>query len=284
MKIAQKNITNFQELIFMYSFKCANYTLNLGKKTYIMGILNITDDSFFDGGRYLSTQKAIYRALQMQEEGADIIDVGAQSTRPGFKKISAADEWDRLKNVIPNLAKMLKIPISVDTFSDEVALNSLKSGASIINDVNGFKNEKMWQIASKFDCGCVIMHNGKWSDAKNFFESALNKAKKLGIMHNRICFDPGFGFGKSFEENINALKNLKSQKIVQNALLIGLSRKSFIGQICGNIPPGERLSGTLVANAVAALNGADIIRVHDVKEHVNMHKILKSVGLSHNNI
>lgn len=260
----------------MSIFKCGKYSLPL-KRTYVMGILNVTPDSFSDGGLFLNPEKAIAHAIKMQEKGADIIDVGAQSTRPGCQKISYIEEWNRLKLVIPELVKKLNIPISIDTFYPEVAKNALDCGVSIINDVNGFKNEKMWDIASKRSCGCIIMHDGSFKTIKEFFKKTLLKAKEYNIEPQRLCFDPGIGFGKDFTDNINTIKNLEYLRINSIPILIGLSKKSFIGKICNNVNSEERLPGTIAANIISIINGANIIRVHDVKEAVMANKVLKAL-------
>lgn len=261
----------------MKYFKCGKYSLPLDKKVYVMGILNVTPDSFSDGGLFYSSEKAIEHALKMQSEGADIIDIGAQSTRPGHSKITAEEEWNRIKDIIPKLTKILDVPLSIDTFYPYVAKNCLDLGVSIINDVNGFKNEKMWDIASHSDCGCIIMHDGSYDTTKKFFEDTLLKARKYNISENRICLDPGIGFGKDLNDNINIIKNLKNLKMQDIPILMGLSKKSFIGKICNDAPLKDRLPGTIVANAISILNGANIIRVHDVKEAINSNMVLKEL-------
>lgn len=258
----------------MPTFKCGKYLFPIERKTYVMGILNVTPDSFSDGGKFFNTKNAIAHAIAMQNDGADIIDIGAQSTRPGFCKISPEEEWQRLRIILPELTKVLNIPISIDTFYPEVADKALACGVSIVNDINGFKNEKMWNIVSHFFCGCIVVHSGPSNMAKIFFESSLKKAKQYGIALERLCFDPGIGFGKDLKDNIMAIKTLKQQKIASNALLIGASKKSFIGKICNKENPNDRLIGTLATNIVSIINGADIVRVHDVKETVEAIKIL----------
>ncbi len=258
-------------------FKAGHYELPLNAKTYIMGILNVTPDSFSDGKLYLQPDKAISRAIEMQSMGADIIDVGAQSTRPGYTEVSAREELGRLTTVLEGLKGKLRVPISVDTYYPEVAKKALQYGASIINDVHGFQDERMFELASKSDCGCVVMHSGPIKTAREFFCETLKKADKYDIDRSRFCFDPGIGFGKTYEENISSIKNIDDYKIEKTALLIGLSRKSVIGIASGDIEIKDRLYGTIAANTIAVMKGVNIIRVHDVKEAVRAFKVVDSV-------
>lgn len=263
--------------ISMCIFRAENHKFLLGEKTYIMGILNITPDSFSDGGKWDDPDKAVFHALEMQKFGADIIDIGAQSTRPGYEEISADEELERLLPVLKALQNKINVPISIDTYYPEVAKEALKLGALIINDVTGFKNEEMISVVSKSDCGLIAMHDGNISTIKSFFESFLERAKQYKIENSRICFDPGIGFGKTYEENLLCIKNLADLKIKDYAMLIGLSKKRFIGRASDNVPVNERLFGTIAANTVAIMNGADIIRVHDVKEAVLAAKVTDAI-------
>lgn len=261
----------------MKFFKANNFSLNLWEKTYIMGILNLTPDSFSDGGIWNSPNKAIERAITLEKLGADIIDIGAQSTRPGYTKISAAEEIKRLENILPKIRKEVNIPISIDTFYPEVAEFSLSVGVDILNDVTGFKNGDMIDIASKSKCGIICMHDGPGFNVTPFFKDRLNALLKKGIEKDRICFDPGIGFGKTYEENLYILKNLKSLKLDGYPILIGASRKRVIGAPCGNPPFNERMPGTIAAHTIAISGGADIIRVHDVKEAVQAAKVADAI-------
>ena len=261
----------------MSFFRAGKYKFDLDKKTYVMGILNVTPDSFSDGGDWNSPSKALERALEIERQGADIIDVGAQSTRPGYIEISAKEEAERLVPVLEILKGKLNIPISIDTFYPEVAVNAIKYGASIINDVKGFQDEQMFRVLSNSDCGGIIMHDGKLDDMKRFFDLKLKLADKYGINHERICLDPGIGFGKSHEENLYVLGNLKKFKISNVAMLVGASRKRVIGIPCGNPDFKDRMPGTIAAHTIAAINGADIIRVHDVKEAVQAAKVTDAI-------
>lgn len=266
----------------MKEFKCRNFSLALDKKTYIMGILNVTPDSFFDGGCYLSVKNAIEQAERMIEEGADIIDIGAVSTRPFSQKVSPEDEWGRLKDVLYEIRKRFNVPISVDTYVPFVAENSLFSGADIINDVGGVFLSEMADIIKKYGAGWVIMHGGvlnapsetvcEYDDGiinhvNAFFSEMLKKISAHGISEDRICIDPGFGFSKTNEQNTMLLKDLNLIDKHSLPLLCALSRKRFIGELSGVETPENRLGGTVAANISAVIKGADIIRVHDVKIH-----------------
>lgn len=261
----------------MKIFKAGKFTLNLSEKTYVMGILNVTPDSFSDGNKWFDVESAVEHAAQMQCAGADIIDIGAQSTRPGYVKITPEEEMKRLMPVFRALKGQISVPISVDTFYPEVAKEALNEGVSIINDVTGFKNEQMIEIAAQSDCGCIVMHDGMNSQIKSFFDSQLNKMLENNISQSRICFDPGIGFGKTYEENLEVLKNLKKYLIKGVSTLVGASRKRVIGAPCGNPPFSERMPGTIAAHTIAILNGANIIRVHDVKEAVQAAKVADAI-------
>lgn len=252
----------------MSIFKAGKYNFDFDKKSLVMGILNVTPDSFSDGGLFFEPDKAVKRAFEIQNAGADIIDIGAQSTRPGFKKISSDEEWARLCPVLEKLNGTLDIPVSIDTFYPEVAEKSIKMGANIINDVTGFENEKMFEVASKSDCGIVIMFSGNCENMKNFFKSKLAKAQEYGISKERICLDPGVGFLETRTQDRFVINHLEDFKIDGIACLVGLSRKRFIAQLCANGNNIDRLPGTIAANTIALEKGANIIRVHDVKEGV----------------
>lgn len=269
-------------------FIAGNYRFPLGERSYIMGILNVTPDSFSDGGKYQESSRAIERALEMQEQGADIIDVGGQSTRPGYAQSYAQipwqEEWARLEPVLKEVCGKLKIPASVDTFYPQVAERALDAGASIINDVTGFSSG-MWEVARKYPgCGCVVMH---WKEllpeedaikaVRHFFEKKKQEALLYGIEPARLCMDPGIGFGKSFEQNLALLAGVAEEKIPGIAFLMAASRKRVIGQPCGNPPFEERMPGTLAAHTLALAGGADFLRVHDVKESVQAARVADAV-------
>lgn len=257
-------------------FKAGKFELKFLQKTYIMGILNVTPDSFSDGGKFNSTEKAFKRAFEMQEQGADIIDIGGQSTRPGYKAISAEEELDRIYDIVKILAKELKIPISVDTFYSEVAKEVLSLGVSIINDVGGFKDD-MFDAVKDSNCGCIIMHSNQGKNIKEFFIKKKNEALDLGIDENRLCFDPGIGFSKTYEENLDILNNFDKICIKGNAMLIAASRKRCIGEPCGNPKFEDRDDGTTAAHTIAITKGANIVRVHNINKAVQASKVTDAI-------
>lgn len=259
------------------SFKADNFVFDTNKKTYVMGILNVTPDSFSDGNKWFDIESAVNHAIKMQNDGADIIDIGAQSTRPNFVKITPEEELKRLIPVLKVLKGCINLPISVDTFYPEVAEKALNMGANIINDVTGFCDEKMINVASQSNCGCIVVCNGSNNQMKNFFIEQINKMSRKNINISRICLDPGIGFGKTYKENLLAIKNLKEYIVPNTAVLVGASRKSVIGIPCGNPPFEHRLAGTIAAHTIAIENGANIIRVHDVKEAVLAAKVTDAI-------
>ncbi len=277
----------------MRLWRAGRYSLPLGEKTYIMAIVNVTPDSFSDGGKYFSAEQAIRRALDAQDQGADIIDIGAQSTRPGFLPISAEEEAARLVPVLEGLRGRLHVPVSIDTFYPGVALESLRLGADILNDVTGFSDPEMIAAAAGADCGCIVMHNTAFSilpdapshDAgheaepitervRGFFDRRGAELVRAGIAMERICFDPGIGFGKTLEENMGLLANTHLLTDgLDSAFLMAASRKRVIGAPCGDPPFEQRMPGTIAAHTIAQCGGADILRVHDVPEAVQAARV-----------
>jgi|SRR3989338_1500904 len=258
------------------AIKCGKFELKFNK-TLIMGILNVTPDSFFDGNMFFDANKAIAHAKQMAKDGADIIDIGGESSRPGSDPVSEEEELRRIVPIIKKLAKEINIPISIDTYKPKVVEECIKLGANIINDINGLRNENMIKVAAKYKVPVVIMHmkgNPKTmqenpvyretiKEIKDFLSRQIKKAKKAGIKD--IIIDPGIGFGKTTAHNLEILKNLSKFKDLGCPILVGASRKSFIGNITG-LPVNERLEGTIASISIAIMNGANIVRVHDVKE------------------
>lgn len=241
-------------------------------RTYIMGILNVTPDSFSDGGRYLDPQKALDRAKEMEREGADIIDIGGQSTRPGYTAVSPQEEWERIREILPAVIRETTLAVSVDTFYPQVAELSLEAGAHIINDVSGF-GDAMLRATAESGCGCIVMHprgadQEILRDVRLFFEERVTAAERVGIRSNRLCLDPGIGFGKAYEDNLRLIARVGETRIPGIAYLMAASRKRVTGAPCGNPPFEERLPATLAAHTAAVLGGADFLRVHDVKEAV----------------
>ena len=264
-----------------FSMKCRKGTLDLGGRTHIMGVLNVTPDSFSDGGEFIDPNACADRAQQMVEEGADIIDVGGESTRPGAKPVPLEEEIKRVIPVIEKIAGRIKTPLSVDTYKAEVARRSLDAGADIINDISGLRFDKeMARVAAGADCPVVLMHikgapkdmqanpayDSLMDEVIDCLEEGVNIALEAGVAADKIIIDPGIGFGKRFEDNLDIINNLEELKVLGRPLLVGLSRKAFIGHLLGESDPAMRLEGTLAASALAIAKGAHIIRVHDVKE------------------
>lgn len=264
-------------------WQCGKYNLDTGHRPLVMGILNVTPDSFSDGGRYLEPGAAVDRGLCLAEEGADIIDIGGESTRPGAKKVSPDEELKRVVPVIEGLAKRSNIPISIDTYKSEVARRSLEVGASIINDISGLRfDPQMAGVAAKYKAGLVLMHiKGTPEDMQkdpqygdllveisDYLNGSIEIALEAGVERAAIAIDPGIGFGKTVEHNLSLLKNLAHFKKIDCPIVAGASRKSFIGKLNNGIPADERLPGSLAAALLAVQGGADIVRCHDVKETV----------------
>jgi len=261
-------------------------------KTYLMAVLNVTPDSFSDGGMFFDKAKAVERAVEMALEGADIIDVGGESTRPGSEPISMQEELDRVIPVIQAAASRLDIPISIDTSKPEVAREALKAGASIINNVMGTPVDKnMALAAAELGAPIVLMHikgepgnmqkNPSYKDAMSEISAELKTAiavcEECGVDPKKIIIDPGIGFGKTAKHNIEIIRRLRELKALNKPILIGPSRKSFIGELLGIKVPGERLMGTAAAIAASIINGADIVRAHDVKEISQVCRLIDAI-------
>ncbi len=232
-----------------------------------MAIINVTPDSFSDGGDSFSPEKAAENAIKAQENGADIIDLGAQSTRPGYTEISAREEWSRLAPVFERIKGKIKIPISVDTYFPYVAERAADNGADIINDVSGIINPEMADVIKKTGCGWVIMHNGAGNitDVKTFFERSVKEASLLGVKKESLCLDMGIGFGKNRRQDQELIANVRKYRPAEYPLLLGTSRKRVIAQISGQPEPKNRVYGNIAADTVAILGGVNIIRLHDVE-------------------
>lgn len=252
----------------MRIFKAGRYNLDFGQKTLIMGILNLTPDSFSDGNVWNTVDKAVNRALEIENLGADILDIGGQSTRPGFTKISAEEEWNRIYPVLKELEKKINIPISIDTFYPEVAYKALSLGVSIINDISGFSDKNMFEVVSKSDCGIVVVHSLHDMKIKSFFESTIDKLNRYQVNTDRVCLDPGIGFKESRKQDRFIINNLNSFKVDKLPMLIGTSRKRVISEHYKNVDNDILLQGNIVANTLSIVNGANILRVHDIKETI----------------
>ena len=275
---------------YNYKWKLRNKTISLGGSPLIMGILNATPDSFSDGGRFNTTKKATNHALKMIDDGADIIDIGGESTRPGSKQISLNEEINRTIPIIKSLRKLNdSILISIDTSKSEVARLAMEEGADIINDVTSYNNDlNMSEIVRKYEAGIILMHmqgtpenmqidpsyDNVIGEVSEFLNKKILDSIKSGILKESIIVDPGIGFGKNINQNLTLLKNLDKFTNV-HPTLIGLSRKSFIGKIIGEKDPKGRLAGSLGATAFSIIQGAHILRVHDVKETRDVCEIFK---------
>lgn len=249
------------------------YNFPLGKRTLIMGILNVTPDSFSDGGRYNRIDKAIAQAQRMAEEGADIIDVGGESTRPGYDPISTEEELGRVIPVIRALQKEVDLPISIDTYKSEIAAEALHEGAHMVNDIWGLKaDRRMAAVVAAAGVPLCLMHNRKEavyrdliSDIISDLQESIDLAIAAGVKENNIIIDPGIGFGKTLDHNLEVMHHLHELKTMGFPVLLGTSRKSMIGKTL-NLPVEDRLEGTAASVACGITAGVDIIRVHDVKE------------------
>ena len=269
--------------------------LELGKRTLLMGILNVTPDSFADGGKWTAVEDAIAHARQMEAEGADIIDIGAESSRPGFVPMPAEEEIARLTPYLKALAAECRLPISVDTFKAETAEAALKLGADILNDIWGlqYKEEPgaMAQVAARHQVPVIVMHNQEGTDysrydgdvvaaEREFFRRTVELAERAGLPREMLIFDPGVGFGKTVADNLmvmNRQEELLELDGCRYPLLLGASRKSVIGRTL-DLPVEERLEGTLATSVIGALKGADIIRVHDVKENLRAVRMAEAIA------
>lgn len=261
------------------------------ERTLIMGILNITPDSFSDGGRYLSPDDAVDHGKRLAAEGADILDLGAESTRPGAEPVSAAEQIRRLKPVVQELVRHVPVPLSIDTTQAEVAREMLDLGADIINDISGLQfDPELAPVVAERDCPVVIMHiagtprdmqeNPQYTDVigeiRQYFTDRIAFARQAGIREHQIILDPGIGFGKTVEHNYRIVGALDEFISLGYPLLVGASRKSFIGKTL-DLPVGERLEGSLAAAVLAAWGGARILRVHDVQATVRAVRLTDTI-------
>lgn len=286
----------------MRNIRIGDTSFDLSNKILIMGILNVTPDSFSDGGRYIQLDDAIAHARLMEEQGADIIDVGGESTRPGSKSISETEELNRVIPVIKGLTKEISTPISIDTSKANVAKTAIECGAVLINDVTAFQaDQKMVDVVSEYQVPVCLMHMKgapQYMQKKPFYEDVIKEIKQFfqqrieyaihqGVEKHQIILDPGIGFGKrtgkDIEDNCIILNRLNELSSLGYPLLVGASRKTFIGNVCGQdhqLPPSDRLYGSLAAACVAAVHGANILRVHDVKETRECLRLIECVQSS----
>ena len=258
---------------------CRSKTFFFDKKCYFVGIVNVTPDSFSDGNKFIKPEIAYEQALKLIEEGADIIDIGGESTRPGSDKVSVSEEKRRILPVIKKLSGKIKIPISVDTYKSDVAKAALDEGAEIINDISGLRfDKKMPKLAAKYDVPVIIMHikgkpknmqlnplyNNLFTEITDCIRTSIEIAVKAGVKKEKIIIDPGIGFGKSIKNNLELIKKLRQFKILGHPILLGTSRKSFIGKTL-NLGVDNRLEGTIASCVIGFIQGSNFLRVHDTK-------------------
>ena len=259
---------------------------NTKENTYIMGILNVTPDSFSDGGKYHGMDAALKRAEEMKGDGAAIIDIGGESTRPGYMPVSEEEEMERILPVIEAIKARIEIPVSVDTYRSHVAEQAILAGADMINDIWGLKADpNMANVIARYQKPCCLMHNRQDTVYGDFMQDILSDlretiqlAKQAGISDDKIILDPGVGFAKTYEQNLMAIRQVERLKELGYPVLLGTSRKSVIG-LTLNLPSEERLEGTLVTTVLAAQKGCGFVRVHDVKENYRAIKMTKSLCL-----
>jgi len=266
-------------------------TLKLGESTIVVGVLNVTPDSFSDGGQHFDAARAIEHALQMESDGADIVEVGGESTRPGAPGLSANEELARVSPVVKELGKRLRVPIAIDTYKSEVAREALDLGASIINDVSALRfDARIAEEAARGSALLVLMHmRGEpqtmqkiepsldiFGEIEADFDTSVSEAESRGVQRERIILDPGIGFGKTLEQNLSILNHLHRFEKFGMPLMIGTSRKSFIGRLTGR-PESDRVFGTAASVALAISRGAHMVRVHDVKEMSEVARITDAI-------
>lgn len=254
--------------------KIGNKEFNIGERTYVMGILNVTPDSFSDGGKFNTVDMAIKRVEKLIKDGADIIDIGGESARPNFEEVSEADEIERVVPIIKAIKEKFDIPISIDTYKSTTAEAAIKAGADMINDIWGFKKDpNMAKVAAKYNVPCVLMHNRKEAKYDNLMkdlmydlEESINIALDAGVVRENIILDPGICFAKTLEQNLIVINNLDVIKSLELPVLLGTSRKSMIG-LTLNLPVDERVEGTIATTVLGIVKGCEFIRVHDVLEN-----------------
>ncbi len=271
-------------------YKIRNNEFDFNGNFYLMAVLNITPDSFSDGGKYINTESAVERAKEMIDEGADIIDIGGESTRPGAEAVGEEEEIRRVIPVVSRIREFSDVPISVDTYKSKVAFEAIKCGADIVNDISGLQfDTEMIRVVKDFNVPVVVMHikgtpkdmqkNPQYNDLMReileYFEERIKTLRESRI--EKVFIDPGIGFGKRYEDNLKILNNLNEFTVFNLPVLVGSSRKSFIGTALSGRDVNDRLYGSLAAGAIALLNGASILRVHDVKPHKDLVKIIRAI-------
>jgi dihydropteroate synthase len=274
-----------------FSLEWSEFSLNLGARTHVMGILNVTPDSFSDGGQFFSTERAVEQGLTMARDGADVIDVGGESTRPYSGRITGEEELDRVIPVVEGLRKELRIPISVDTLKAEVAREALRAGASMVNDISALRFDPgMTALVAEANIPVILMHMKGTPDNMqdkpvyrnliqeiiDFLEGAVQRAVQGGVRREMVIVDPGIGFGKTFDHNLEIIRDLSRFRCLRSPILVGSSRKAFIGRILDR-PAQKRDTGTMATVAAAVMNGAHMVRVHDVKMAVETVRVIDAI-------
>lgn len=264
--------------------RIGNRDFDVDKHTYIMGILNVTPDSFSDGGKWNDEDAALKHAEEMIEEGADIIDIGGESTRPGYTLLSDEEEIARVVPVIQAVKSRFDVPVSVDTYKSHVARAALEAGADLVNDIWGLKyDQELAGVIAEYEAPCCLMHNRREADYQDFMEDMLQDlretisiAKKAGIPDQNIILDPGVGFGKTYENNLEAINRLECMHELGYPILLGTSRKSVIG-LTLNLPASERLEGTLATTVMGVMKKAAFVRVHDIRANARIIKMTEAI-------
>ncbi len=269
-------------------------TIEYSDKTLVMAILNVTPDSFSDGGKYNAVDASLIQVEKFIRDGADIVDIGGESTRPNAKKVTIDEEIIRVEPIIKAIKKRFDVPISIDTSKSNVAEIAFNAGAEIINDVSGLKfDENIAEIAAKYKTGLILMHlRGSFEtmhkqepvgdiikEVSNCFDRSIKKAKEFGVLEKQICLDIGIGFSKTFTQNLELLGKIDKlcKEFMNYPLLVGTSRKSFIGKILNDAPTQKRINGTIATNVLSVWNGANIVRVHDVFEIVEALRVVDAI-------
>ena len=275
-----------------YSLKLGGGSLELGTRTLVMGVVNVTPDSFSDGGKFLDPAKAARHALKLQKAGADLLDIGGESTRPGSDSVTPEQEMARVIPVLERLRGKVEVPISIDTCKADVAREAVKAGAALINDVSGLRSDaNLAKLAARLGVPIVLAHirgtpktMQKLAPVANLWESldkglnwSLEEARRAGIHRKKILIDPGIGFGKTAEQSFEILRELHRLSKFKLPIVVGTSRKSFLGKALGDAPPDKRIWGTAATVTAAILNGAHIVRVHDVEEMVQVARVADAV-------
>lgn len=266
--------------------KIGNREFYVNEQTYIMGILNVTPDSFSDGGKWNNVDAALRHTEEMIKDGADIIDVGGESTRPGYTMLSDEEESERVIPIIERLKKEFDIPISIDTYKSHVAMKAVQAGADLVNDIWGLKYDKdIAKVIADNDAACCLMHNRDMvknpynnllTDVLNDLQECVNIAHKAGIKDEKIILDPGIGFGKDLQMNLQVMNNLELLKLLGYPVLLGTSRKSMIG-LTLDLPADERTEGTIATSVMGVMKGCSFVRVHDVKENARAVRMTEAI-------